>query len=190
MIFRVSFLEIDCLYYRNDNNSKEGMRKLKKRILSIISSCLVLCFMVLVVVTDVEASENNNKVDGSFLTMDESSTGTTENALTKGKHMMTGECSITKAGKNRIYAYGSTTGNHVVDYIAVIVYVERYLPEKDAWGQVYAWIEECEDDFVASTAKTLTVENGYYYRVRAEHFAEKAPDPMEETFSFTDGIWI
>ena len=189
MIFCVSFLEIDCLYYRSDNNSKEGMRKLKKRILSIISSCLVLCFMVLAVVADVEASENN-KVDGSFLTMDESSTGTTENSLTKGKHMMTGECSITKAGKSKIYAYGSTTANHDVDYVAVIVYVERYLPEEDAWGHVYAWVEECENDFLASTAKTLTVENGYYYRVRAEHFAEKAPDPMEETFSFTDGIWI
>ena len=83
------------------------------------------------------------------------------------------KCSITKAGKSRIYAYGSTTGDHTVDYIAVIVYVERYLPEKDAWGHVDAWVEECKNDYVAMTAKTLTVENGYYYRVRAEHLAGK-----------------
>ena len=162
---------------------------MKKKILSIISCLMVFSCIFMVSVVNVKASDNV-KVDGSYLTMDEESTGSTEDALTKGKHMMTGECSITKAGKNRIYAYGSTTGNHTVDYISVIVYVERYLPEENAWGHVYAWVEECENDFVASTAKTLTVENGYYYRVRAEHFAEKAPDPMEESISFTDGIWI
>ena len=158
--------------------------------MSLICSLAILACLMTVSVTEVDASNDLKKVDGSYLTMDETSNGTTSDGLTKGKHMMDGECSITKAGKSRIYAYGSTTGNHTVDYIAVIVYVERYLPEKDAWGHVDAWIEECEDDYVAMTAKTLTVENGYYYRVRAEHFAEKAPDPMEETFSVTDGIWI
>lgn len=166
------------------------MIKLKKKIISFIGSFAILCSLITLSATQVDASNYEKKVDGSYLTMDEESKGTTENTFTRGKHMMTGECSITKASRNKIYAYGSTTGNHEVDYIAVIVYVERYLPEQDAWGHVYAWVEECENDYVASTAKTLTVENGYYYRVRAEHFAEKAPDPMEESISFTDGIWI
>lgn len=163
---------------------------MKKRVLSLVCSLAILCCLMTVSAAEVNASNDVKKVDGSYLTMEETSKGTTEDSLTRGQHLMTGECSITKAGKNRIYAYGSTTGNHEVDYIAVIVYVERYLPEKDAWGHVYGWIEECENDYVASTAKTLTVESGYYYRVRAEHFAEKAPDPMEETFSVTNGIWI
>ncbi|HJA65682.1 hypothetical protein B5F07_15640 [Lachnoclostridium sp. An169] len=163
---------------------------MKKRILSMVCSLLILSSLLLGSFTDVEASDEMKKVDGSYLTMDETSTGYSSDRLTKGKHMMDGECSITKAGKNRIYAYGATTGNHTVDYIAVIVYVERYHPETDRWGHVDAWIEECENDFLASTAKTLTVDTGYYYRVRADHFAEKAPDPMEETYSVTNGIWI
>ena len=134
---------------------------------------------------DVKASDEDElvKVDGSYLTMDESSKGLSSNSITRGLHLMTGECSITKAGKDKIYVYAATTANHYVDYVSVIIYVERYNPEAEKWGQIDAWVEECDDDFVASTSKTITVENGYYYRVRADHFAEKAPDPMEETFS-------
>lgn len=156
----------------------------------MLGSFVIFCSLLIISFTDVKASDELIKVDGSYLTMDETSTGTSNDSLTKGKHLMTGDCSITKAGSNRIYAYGATTANHEVDYVAVIVYVERYLPEKDAWGRVDAWMEECENDYLASTAKTLKVDKGYYYRVRADHFAEKAPDPMEETFSVTNGIWI
>ena len=166
------------------------MKKVKKRFLSIVCSFVIFCSLFMISFADVKASDELVKVDGSYLTMEESSSGYTSDSLTKGKHMMDGECSITKAAKDKIYAYGSTTANHDVDYVAVIVYVERYNPDTKIWGHVDAWIEECENDFLAMTAKTLTVETGYYYRVRADHFAEKAPDPMEETFSVTNGIWI
>lgn len=163
---------------------------MKKSFLSFVCSLVILGSLSVSSALNARAAEEGVKVDGSYLTMEETSSGKSSNNLSRGKHLMDGECSITKAGKNRIYAYGATTANHDVDYVAVIVYVERYLPEEDAWGRVDAWIEECENDYLASTAKTLTVETGYYYRVHAEHFAEKAPDPMEETFSVTNGIWI
>ena len=44
-------------------------------------------------------------VDGSYLTTEESSTGISSDKMTKGTHLMTGECSITNAGIGRIYAY-------------------------------------------------------------------------------------
>ena len=163
---------------------------MKKRILSILYSLVVFCSLFIVSANEVKAADELVMVDGSYLTMDETSSGTSSNNLLKGKHLMDGECSITKAGKNRIYVYAATTANHYVDYVSVIIYVERYNETTGKWGQIDAWVEKCENDFVASTAKTLTVENGYYYRVRADHFAEKAPDPMEETYSYTDGIWI
>ena len=63
--------------------------------------------------------------------------------------MMTGECSISKAGTKRIYAFGATTANHEVDYLAVIVYVDRYHEDTGEWGQIAAWtVEEANDYFV------------------------------------------
>ena len=163
---------------------------MKKNILSVLCVFTIFCSLFMCSFTEVNASNELIKVDGSYLTMDETSSGSTEDSLTKGKHLMTGDCSITKAGKNKIYVYAATTANHYVDFVSVIIYVERYNTETGKWGQIDAWAEDCKNDFVASTAKTLTVDTGYYYRVRADHFAEKAPDPMEEAISFTDGIWI
>lgn len=164
---------------------------MKKRILSFAISFMILCGVSMASKEDVKALNNEaKKVDGSYLIIAESSSGTTEDSLTKGKHMMTGECSISKAGTKRVYAFGATTANHDVDYLAVIVYVDRYLEEEDAWGQVDWFIEEATDDYFVYAGKTITVDRGYYYRVHADHIVQKGDDPMEETFSFTDGILV
>lgn len=162
---------------------------MKKRILSIISSIAILGILISASVTDVQASDTDEKkVDGSYLTTDESSTGHTS-STTRGQYLMTGECSITKAGNTRVYAYGSTTANFEVNYIATIVYVERYLEDLDEWGHVTAWMEDVENDFFLSTAKTIKVDRGYYYRVVANHLAGDEY-PYEETASFTNGILV
>ena len=119
---------------------------MKKRIRSLIICIGILFGMSAVSVTNAEASNDElKKVDGSYLTLEDSAIGTSSSNLAKGKHMMDGECSISKAGTNRVYAFGATTANHEV---------------------------------------------GYYYRVHADHFVREGDDPMEETFSFTDGIWV
>ena len=102
---------------------------------------------------------------------------------------MTGECTVSKAGLTRIYAYASTTANREVDYIATLVYVDRYLEDEDEWGQVYSWYEEAENDYFLSTAKSIKVDRGYYYRVRANHIAGDQY-PYDETASATDGIYL
>lgn len=163
---------------------------MKKRIISIMASMAILCSLCSMSATSVKASENElKKVDGSYLTMEESSTG---NSLDKdrGIHMMTGECSISKAGRDEIYCYGSTTANHEVDYLAVLVYVDQYQEDTGEWGQIDAWVQEATNDYFVITDKTLEVPRGYYYRVHADHFVAKGDDPIEETFSFTDGIYL
>ena len=145
--------------------------------------------MLTVSIVHVEASETETKkVDGSYLTTEESSTGYSYNR-TRGIDLMTGDCTISKAGRGRVYAYASTTATHEVNYIATIVYVDRYLEDVDAWGQVDWWMEDVENDIFLSTAKTINVDRGYYYRVRARHVAGNV-SPYEETASFTDGIFI
>lgn len=163
---------------------------MKKRIVSMIVSLGILCGVFSVSVTNVQASEHElKKVDGSYLTLEDSSTGSSSDK-TRGTHMMTGECSISKAGRDEIYCYGSTTANHEVDYLAVLVYVDQYQEDTGEWGQIDAWVQEATNDYFVITDKTLEVPRGYYYRVHADHFVVKGDDPIEETFSFTDGIYL
>ena len=103
---------------------------------------------------------------------------------------MTGDCSISKAGLTRVYAYASTTANTEVNYMATIVYVERYHEEDDDWGQVAWWMEETHNDYFLSTAKSIKVDRGYYYRVRANHIAGESAYDYDETASATDGILL
>lgn len=164
------------------------MGKIKK----IITLVLTLSFfMCLIIEPEIyaKASEQSKYVDGSYLTTEKSSTGVSVNRETRGIHLMDGECSITNAGIGRIYTYAATTANHEVDSLYVIIYVERYLEDVDAWGHVDAWSEEATDDYYVATSKSLEVEPGYYYRVRAEHIVFVG-DESEETFSYTNGIFI
>ena len=160
---------------------------MKKRIISITSCLMVFCMIMSVSIVNVKASDEK-MVDGSYLTTDETSTGYSS-SRTRGVYLMDGECSISKAGRNRVYAYASTTANTEVKYMATIVYVERYMEDVDAWGQVDAWMVEEENDYYMSTAKTITVDRGYYYRVRANHIAGDSY-PFDETASVTDGILV
>lgn len=164
---------------------------MKKRILSILCSMTLLCTIATVSMIEVNAAESKEKiVDGSLLTMEESSTGYSKPPLTRGEYLMTGDCSISKAGLTRVYAYASTTANTEVDYIATIVYVEQYLEEEDDWGQVAWWMEETHNDYFLSTAKSVKVDRGHYYRVRANHIAGESAYDYDETASATNGILL
>lgn len=164
---------------------------MKKRILSILCSMVILCAVTTTSALNVKASEAEKKiVDGSILTTEDSSTGYSTSANTRGRYLMTGESTISKAGLTRVYAYAATTANMEVDYIATLVYVEEYIEEEDGWGQVAWWVEETHDDYFLSTAKSVKVDRGHYYRVRANHIAGESADSYDETASATDGIYL
>lgn len=136
------------------------------------------------------AEENELKmVDGSYLTTEDSSTGTSVPNGARGEYLMTGECTISNAGLTRIYAYASTTANQVVNYMQTIVYVDQYNAETESWDQIYFWVAEAHDDYFMSTDAAVTVEPGYYYRVRAIHLGGDQY-PYDETASFTNGILL
>ena len=96
-----------------------------------------------------------------------------------------------KQEQRRIYAYGSTTANHTVDAIAVIVYVDQYNESDGKWHQIDAFSKKVENDYyVAAISKSIQVDRGYYYRVHADHFVRMGEEPIEETCSLTDGILV
>lgn len=164
---------------------------ISKKIASVITSVMVFCCIVGVSLTNVKADDSAPKsVDGSYLTSVDSSTGYTPKNNERGKHLMDGQCSISKTGTKRIYAYGSTTANHTVDAVAVIVYVDQYNEKDDEWYQIDAFSKKVENDYYSATSKSIQVDRGYYYRVHAEHFVRMGEDPIEETYSYTNGILV
>lgn len=164
---------------------------ISKKIASVITSVMVFCCMVGVSLTNVKADDSAPKsVDGSYLTSADSSTGYTPKNNERGKHLMDGQCSISKTGTKRIYAYGSTTANHTVDAVAVIVYVDQYNEKDDEWYQIDAFSKKVENDYYSAISKSIQVERGYYYRVHADHFVRMGEEPIEETFSVTNGILV
>ena len=163
---------------------------ISKKIASVITSVMVFCCIVGVSLTNVKADDSAPKsVDGSYLTSADSSTGYTPNSE-RGKHLMDGQCSISKTGTKRIYAYGSTTANHTVDAVAVIVYVDQYNESDGKWHQIDAFSKKVENDYYSAISKSIQVDRGYYYRVHADHFARMGEEPIEETFSYTNGVLV
>lgn len=165
---------------------------MKKRVTSILCAFALFCGMLVIPAREAKASDIQREDAKAVLTLSELSEGKlkTQRSVT-GAYLMEGDCSITKAGRGRIYVYASTTANRDVEYIGVIIYVERYLEEEDMWGQVDCWLVEDYNTYYVSTSKTLEVEKGYYYRTRAEHIAGPLNDGMRDAGdSMTDGIMI
>lgn len=166
---------------------------MSKKILSILCVMVMTFNLFIVSGLDVKADEKNAvQVDGSYFINADSSTGyTNENVTPRGEHLMDGECSITKAGRGKIYVYASTTADHNVDYISTVIYVDRYNKETGKWGQIDFWQAEDANTYYVATSKLLSVDGGYYYRVHADHVAGMKSDASyEEATSLSDGIWI
>ena len=167
---------------------------MKRRILSSVFSLFILCSMILGMPTNSNAEEMNGRdvvIDGSLLTNDDSSTGTSYSPAFRGKHLMDGESGISKVGSGRIYVYGQTTADHVVDFVAVLMDVERLDESDGKWGHVAAYTEDARDKYYIIVDDTIMVDRGYYYRVHCEHFAGNDDEEMyDSAFSLTNGIWI
>lgn len=166
---------------------------MKKRILSVICSLNVLCGMILSVSVNAVAEDVNDTqvaVDGSVLTQDGYSKGTSYNPMLRGKHLMTGDSIVSKAGKGKVYVYGQTTANHDVDYVAVLMYLDELNKDKK-WEQIDFYLEEIENTYYVIVDDTRKVKGGTYYRVHSEHFAGNKDEEMyDSAISATDGIWI
>ncbi|MDD3403876.1 MAG: DUF6147 family protein [Hespellia sp.] len=162
---------------------------MRKRILSVL--CAVVMMMGIAAVSTVEshAAEGDRCVDGSYLTQKEESTGSYISKA-RGVYMMGGDCSISKAGRHRIYVTGSTTANTFVPRIGVTMYVEEYIAEDDGWSQIDSWDVTDTNKYYISTSKSIVVDGGTYYRVYADHQCAPLDDSGDVGFSITDGIWI
>lgn len=165
-----------------------------KKINSFICTIFTFISMFLIASMSADAkglADGENIVDGSYLTYEDYSYGTSANSMLRGEHLMTGDSIITKTGNGRIYTYGQTTADHDVDFVAVLVYVDRYHEDTGRWGQIDARVKEARDTYYVVSTKTLKVDGGYFYRVHCDHFAGNDDEEFyDEAISATNGIWI
>lgn len=168
---------------------------MKKRILSLIgcafaSLCSIFWAMPISVYAE-DLGRDGVIIDGSYLTYEDYSYGTSVNPMVRGEHLMTGDSIISKTGNGRIYTYGQTTADHDVDFVAVLVYVDRYDESDGLWGQIDAHLKDARDTYYVISTKTLKVDRGYFYRVHCDHLAGNDDEEFyDEAISATNGIWI
>lgn len=151
------------------------MRKLKK-VLGII----LVCSLVLGLGTVTYAKEQEECIDGSYLTMEDESFGESL-GITRGVYYQSGFSYIGKAGEGKITAGGTTDANMTCT-VAINVIVERLV--NGNWCRYTSWFASKTGTMITSS-KTLTVPRGYYYRVACDHYA--GPD---SSGSYTNGIYI
>lgn len=156
---------------------------MKKRIVSMCLAALLMGGMSMTAVQEVKASDDKS-IDGSKLTH-ESESVEYDTKITRGLYLLTGYSKITKLGKGKIYAGGTTVAVETVDNVQIGVTVERAKEEDTSWELYTGWQKKnLNTDRVASN-KTLYVDGGYYYRVRCIHTANG-----DMSSSFTNGIYI
>ncbi len=158
---------------------------MKKRLLSISLTLIMLMGMLLFMsASDVKASEDATILDGSCLTHDMESVGYATK-ITRGADLFTGYSKCVVQGPGKIYVGGTTIAAHVVDSVRIAVIVERAKDGDTTWEYYDSWEKENANTDRAASSRALTVEGGYYYRVRCFHGANK-----DVSSSFTNGVFV
>lgn len=152
---------------------------MKKRLLSIV------CVMAMVLtLSGVNVRASEQMVDGSYLTNDTESVGEAVLVM-RGEDLAAGTSKVSKSSSTSIAAGGTTAADHVVREVGIIVIVERLKVGTSGWSFYRSWEATKTNASFVSSSKTLTVAKGYYYRVRATHWANS-----DVSTSSTSGVLL
>lgn len=153
-----------------------------KKQVSIALTFIMICSLFLGSAFTVNAAEELECVDGSYLTDDDSSE-VTVGAKTRGIYLKSGSSTLTREAAGKLTAGGNTVGQIVVSKIAVNVNIQRLV--NGSWQQYDSWTTTNYNSAYVSSSKTKYVPTGYYYRVCCNHSANS-----DVSDSFTDGLYI
>lgn len=158
-----------------------------KRIIKTMALlCLVLAVSHLQTVEVKATDDEGIVVDGSILT-DETMARDEVFALGKGTDLYRGGTQISKINSNTVNVYGFTFANHTCDSLDLYLFLEQY--KNGTWSTYGIYEFTADDTSTLSKSKNVTVERGYYYRVRGYHRTYN--DGRQESVSTTtNGILI
>ncbi|MEG0190249.1 MAG: DUF6147 family protein [Lachnospiraceae bacterium] len=154
---------------------------MRKRVLSMTCAVMLVFGMLCVPTAEVQAAEEVGAViDGSVLTMEDSSQGELLNQ-TRGVYLQSGNSMINDAGTGRISAGGNTYATRSAK-VKVTVYIQRLV--NGTW-EAYTSFTATKTGYSVGASKTLTVPKGYYYRVVSRHYANS-----DTSSSATGGLYV
>ena len=157
---------------------------MKRKILSVCGAIILIVFLVLVSIADLQALSTDLILDGSYLTHDNESIGY-DTKITRGEDLLTGYSKCVVLGAGKIYAGGTTFAAHTVKSVQIAVIVERAQEGDTSWEFYDSWQKELLDADRVGSNRTLIVEGDYYYRVRCTHAANS-----DMSSSFTNGVFV
>ena len=102
--------------------------------------------------------------------------------IARGVYLLEGNSFLNKISSTKMGCGGNTVAASKCT-VRVTCIVERY--ENGLWARVTSWTNTVESGFSASISKTLSVANGYYYRVRSSHYAA-----TDASSSCTSNLWM
>lgn len=155
--------------------------KQKKRF-SLALTLIMICSLFFGSILTVNAADEPECVDGSYL-VNEDSSEVTVGSKTRGIYLKSGSSTLTREAAGKLSAGGNTVGQIVVSKIAVNVNIQRLV--NGSWQHYDSWTATNYNSAYVSSSKTKYVPTGYYYRVCCNHYANS-----DVSGSFTDGLYI
>ena len=153
---------------------------MRKKFLSMLLMIVVCLTGISGMTLSVNAEEGEN-IDYSYLLTDEALVGYAE-MQTWGIYLSSGNSVINKISSTKIGAGGVTSAARTCK-VSITSIVERQT--NTGWAYVTAWTQTNENAYSAMISKSLTVNTGYYYRVRSSHYAS-----TDYSSSWTDALWM
>lgn len=123
-------------------------------------------------------------VDGSILT-DQETASDEIYAIGKGTDFYRGGVQISAIDSDTVNLYGFTFANHTCDSVDLYMYLEQY--KNGSWSTYGIYQYSDYNISTLSKSRNVTVEPGYYYRVRGYHRTYN-DGRQESGSSMTNGI--
>lgn len=141
---------------------------MKNRVLSLLLAVIMCIVGVVNMNVDVNAEVPSEDVELSVIETDDALIGYSQNQ-TWGVYFSDGYSIINKMSPTKVGAGGVTNAN-----VRCKVKVNAILEQKNSsgtWVRVTSWLQTNENAYSVVISKSVTVSNGYYYRVRSYHYA-------------------
>lgn len=171
----------------------------------VVCTFLALCFLVGVTYVPVYADEDEvidygqtgDIIDGSVLTEDSEASAEevfeyvivseNEEIMPLGTYLAKGTALISNAGSGKVTLLGRTMAISTCDQVVVAIYLEKY--KNGGWASYKHWSYSASNVSVLTKKLTVSVDKGYYYRIKGYHGITKG-STRESCQTLTDGIKI
>ena len=155
---------------------------MRKRLLTSMLAMVVCAIGIWSFDMKVNAETVSEDIDISYLMTEDAIVGYSQNQ-TWGVYYSDGYSIINKISSTKIGA-GGVTNAAVKCEVRVTAILERKT-SSGSWARVTSWTQTNENALSAMISKSVTVSNGYYYRVRCSHYAGS-----DSSSSCTNALWM